>query len=264
MVMLRGKMIQSVKDAVRNTGLYKNYQRIRLIESLKKWTPQDEEMLRLYSQFIPARALCFDVGANIGNRVKIFLGLDADVIAIEPQTECAEILSKVFGKNRHLRVIQTALGDREGEAEIMISDSSTISSMSPEWINAVKNSGRFTDFVWDQVQKVPLTTLDKLIDQYGTPAFIKIDVEGFEYQVLRGLTRPVSVLSLEYVPEVIESTYKCIDYLQHLGKIELNYTINENMQFVLEKWTNPDEMKRLLSNLSDKVDLFGDVYIKFV
>jgi FkbM family methyltransferase len=264
MVMLRGKMIQSVKDAVRNTGLYKNYQRIRLIESLKKWTPQDEEMLRFYSQFIPAQALCFDVGANIGNRVKIFLALNADVIAIEPQTECVGILNKVFGKNRQLKIIQTALGDREGEAEIMISDSSTISSMSPEWINAVKTSGRFAEFVWDQKKKVPLTTLDKLIDQYGTPAFIKIDVEGFEYQVLSGLTRPVSMLSLEYVPEIIELTYKCIDYLHHLGNIELNYTIGETMQLVLEKWTTPDEMKRLLSSISNRSELFGDVYLKFV
>jgi FkbM family methyltransferase len=257
-------MIQSVKDTVKNTGLYKNYQRRRMIESLKKWTSQDEEMLRFYSQFIPTRALCFDVGANIGNRVKIFLKLNADVIAIEPQTECVGILNKVFGKNQQLKIIQTALGDREGEAEIMISDSSTISSMSPEWVNAVKNSGRFAEFVWDQVQKVPLTTLDKLIGQYGTPAFIKIDVEGFEYQVLSGLTRPVSMLSLEYVPEIIELTYKCIDYLQHLGNIELNYTIGETMQLILEEWTTPDEMKRLLSSISNGSELFGDVYIKFV
>ncbi len=257
-------MVQSIKDAIRNTGLYKNYQRMQLIENLKKWTLHDEEMLKFYSQFILAQSLCFDVGANIGNRVKIFLKLNANVIAIEPQIECVGILKKVYGKNSQLKILPTALGDREGEAEMLISDSNTISSMSSEWISAVKKSGRFTEYGWNKKQRVPLTTLDKLIEQYGIPAFIKIDVEGFEYQVIRGLTRPVSVLSLEYVPEVIESTYLCIDYLQHLGKIELNYTAGENMQMLLKKWTTPYEMKKLLSNISKEDNLFGDVYIRFV
>lgn len=257
-------MFQSIKDVVKSTNLYRNYERIRLIESLKKWTSHDDEMLKFYSQFISPGTLCFDVGANIGNRVKIFLALNANVIAVEPQTECVGILNKVFGKNRRLRVIQAALGEKEGEAEIMISDSNTISSMSTEWINAVKKSGRFAEFDWGKKQQVPMTTLDTLIEKYGRPAFIKIDVEGFEYQVLQGLSRPVPVLSLEYVPEVIEFTRNCIDYLQYLGEIKLNYTMAENMHFLLEEWTTPQEMKRLLSNLSYERELFGDIYIKFV
>ena len=114
------------------------------------------------------------------------------------------------------------------------------------------------------MQRVSLTTLDNLIEKYGTPAFIKIDVEGFEYQVIQGLSKPISMISLEFVPEVIESTFKCIDYLQHLGKIKLNYSLGENMQFLLEMWTTPNEMKKLLSNISNESNLFGDVYIKFV
>ena len=136
--------------------------------------------------------------------------------------------------------------------------------MSPEWINAVKKSGRFTRNVWNQKQRVPLTTLDNLIEKYGTPAFIKIDVEGYEYQVIQGLSKPVSMLSLEFVPEIIESTYKCIDYLQHLGKIKLNYSVGESMQFALEEWTTPHEMIRLFSDFSKESKVFGDVYIKFI
>jgi hypothetical protein len=70
-----------------------------------------------------------------------------------------------------------------------------------------------------------MTTLDRLIEQYGTPSFIKIDVEGFEYQVVKGLTQPVKTLSLEFTPEFIESTFKCIDHLQRLGNIRLNYSM---------------------------------------
>ena len=244
------KMIQSIKGAIRNTNLYKTYQHRRLIRSLKKWTTQDEDMLKFYSQFISAQALCFDVGANIGNRVKIFLELNADVVAIEPQVECVDILNKVFGKNQQLTIIQTALGNKDGEAELMISDSNTISSMSPEWIDAVKKSGRFSENVWNQKQQVSLTTLDNLIEKYGTPAFIKIDVEGYEYRVIQGLSKPVPMISLEFVPEIIESTDMCIDYLQQLGEIKLNYSVGESMRFSLKEWTTPHEIKRLLSDFS--------------
>ena len=43
---------------------------------------------------------------------------------------------------------------------------------------------------WDS-SIVPATTLDELIAAYGIPAFVKIDVEGMEHEVLAGLSQPV-------------------------------------------------------------------------
>ena len=102
-----------------------------------------------YSQFISGQALCFDVGANIGKKVKIFLELNAEVVAIEPQVECVETLFKAIGKKKNLKIVQTALGDKDGEADLMISDSNTLSSISHEWINAVKKSRRFSGHIWN-------------------------------------------------------------------------------------------------------------------
>lgn len=257
-------MAQSIKNMVRNSALYRAYRQYGLIKELRDWAIHDLKMLDFYSQFVSPGTLCFDVGANIGNRVKIFLELQADVVAIEPQEKCTQILKKVFGSNHHLRIIQKAVGEREGEAEIMISDSDTLSSMSPEWIEAVKESGRFSEYLWDKKQKVQITTLDHLIQQHGIPQFIKIDVEGFEYQVIRGLSHPIPLISLEFVSERIEPTLNCIDHLAILGDIRLNHSIGESMQFSLESWIEPDEMKRLLSSLSGESNIFGDVYIKSV
>jgi FkbM family methyltransferase len=255
-------MVQSIKNMVRNSVLYKAYRRYDLIKELRGWSIHDLKMMEFYSQFVFPGKLCFDVGANIGNRVKIFLELQADVVAIEPQEKCTQILRRVFGNNHHLKIIQKALGEREGEAEIMISDSNTLSSMSPEWIEAVKESGRFSEHLWDKKQKVQITTLDDLIQQHGIPQFIKIDVEGFEYQVIRGLSQAIPLISLEFVSERIEPTLYCIDHIASLGDVRLNYSIGESMRFSLESWIKPEEMKRLLSSLSGENNVFGDVYIK--
>jgi len=258
----RKMMVQSIKSMVRNSSAYKAYRQHRLIRELRNWSAHDSEMLEFYSQLVSPGSLCFDVGANIGNRVKILLELQAEVVAIEPQQGCAQTLKRVFGNNHYLKIIQKALGEREGEAEIMISDSDTLSSMSPEWIAAVRKSGRFPEYLWDKKQKVQMTTLDNLIQQYGIPQFIKIDVEGFEYQVIRGLSQPIALISLEFVAERMQPTLHCIDHLANLGDVRLNYSIGESMQFSLESWIGPEEMKRLLSSLSGENNVFGDVYIK--
>ena len=147
---------------------------------------------------------------------------------------------------------------------MMISDASTISSLSIEWVNAVRKSNRFQNHNWGGVEIVRTTTLDRLISQYGLPSFIKIDVEGFEYEVIKGLSTPVNILSLEFTPEFIESTFNCINYLSKLGRIELNYSLRESMTLSLINWISPQEMIEILSKFRNDDKLYGDVYIRFI
>jgi hypothetical protein len=108
-----------------------------------------------------------------------------------------------------------------------------------------------------------MTTLDRLIEQYMQPSFIKIDVEGFEHQVIKGLSQPVKTLSLEFTPEYIESTFKCIDHLQGLGDFRLNYSLSETMTWASKEWVTAQEMVGILSSFRDDNRLFGDVYVRF-
>ena len=251
--------MQYIKNFIKHSPLYGVIKWFRIRKEAVIWTDHDQKMLEFYSQFISHDALCFDVGANIGNRVKIFLKLRANVIAIEPQNDCVNILRTGYGNNKQLTIVQKALGESAGAAEIMISNSNSISSLSPEWVESVRKSGRFSEYSWDMKQTVPVTTLDSLIKHYGLPSFIKIDVEGFEYQVIKGLSQPVKSLSLEFTPEFIESTFKCIDHLQRLGDIQLNYSMGETMRLVLAEWVTPQEMINILSDLRD----VGDLYVRF-
>lgn len=254
-------LMTQIKKRVLQTDLYQRHQAKK---DLRQWTSKDQERFVFYSQFISHDSLCFDIGANFGNRVKIFRKLGARVIAVEPQPKCVSILRSFFSTKDQVEILQKALGASEGEAPIWIGSSSTLSSMSPEWIQAVKTSGRFSQFSWGKKIITPMTTLDSLIAQYGIPDFIKMDVEGFEYEVIRGLSQPVRFLSLEFTPEYLESTFKCLDHLERLGEIRLNYAIGESMEWLLEDWITSSDMKKILSNGQNDSQTFGDLYVRFL
>lgn len=214
-----------------------------------------------YKNFLKQGSLCFDVGANMGNRITPVLELGANVVAVEPQEFCRVILKKKFGNK--IKLVPFGLGEKEEIKEFYIADASTISSFSTEWIESVKKD-RFKEHNWNTVQKVQMTTLDKLISKYGLPDFIKIDVEGYELEVLKGLTKTIPCISYEYTtPEQTHKAIACIDYLQGISKrIECNYSVGESMQLELNEWKSPEEMKTLINSQAFIDSGFGDIYIR--
>ncbi|OAV73465.1 methyltransferase, FkbM family [Bacteroidales bacterium Barb6] len=126
-----------------------------------------KKRINFYSQFISSNDLCFDVGANIGNRVEPLLSLNAKVVAVEPQEKCCEILRRKFGNKISLEA--KGLGEKEEEKIFYISDISVLSSFSEEWIDSVENSKRFGSYKWRKAQLMKITTLDILIKKYGVP-----------------------------------------------------------------------------------------------
>jgi FkbM family methyltransferase len=213
-----------------------------------------------YSTFLKPDDLVFDVGANIGNRVESFLEIGCKVIAVEPQQECIKILNAKFGSR--IKIIEKGLGAIEEEKTFYIADVNTISSFSEEWINSVKES-RFNRNTWSEQRKIQLTTLDQLIKQFGTPAFCKIDVEGYELEVLKGLTTIIPRISLEYtVPEQTANLVKCLGYCNDLSvNYKYNYSITEDMIFQLENFLPFDEFISHVSSEKFINTAFGDIYV---
>lgn len=221
-----------------------------------------EKMRALYSQFVKQGDLCFDVGANIGNRTEVFLELGARVIAVEPQIDCAQQLEIKYAGYDIVTVVKKALGKQAGTLPMFISNINPISSLSSEWISSVRNSGRFSMFEWNSGTPVEITTLDTLIAQYGKPAFCKIDVEGYEYEVLQGLSQPIEALSFEFTPEILEPAVNCISYLNRLGDYCFNISLKESMELSLPEWVDIKEIINHLPFHSSDITLFGDIYAR--
>jgi FkbM family methyltransferase len=220
-----------------------------------------ENRIKFYSDFIKENDICFDVGANIGNRVYPLLQLNARVVAVEPQKSCYEELIRKFGNK--ISLVTKGLGEKEESKEFFISNASTLSTFSKDYIDSVKE-GRFADYEWNKSETVEITTLDNLIKEFGQPKFIKIDVEGYELEVLKGLNSPVYMISFEYcVPEQLKKVYDCLNRIKTIdNNIECNYSVGESMAFKLDNWISYESMVQHIGSQEFESTDFGDVYIR--
>ena len=81
-----------------------------------------------------------------------------------------------------------------------------------------------------------VTTLDAAVAQFGVPAFVKVDVEGFEAEVLAGLSQPVRSGSIEFAAEALETTFRCVDRLVRLADYRFQLSLQESTSFWLPGW----------------------------
>ena len=217
-------------------------------------------MQRFYAQFIGPGDLCFDIGAHVGNRLFVWSRLGARVVAVEPQPLCLALLRRWYGRRPGVTLVDQAIGAARGAQTLWISpDTPTVTTLSQPWIEAVQQTDSFAHVHWEPGATVSVITLDDLIAQYGEPAFCKIDVEGYELEVLRGLSRPLRALSFEYIASTQTMAVACIDRLAALGEYAYNWSAGEQHRWQSAQWLTPDATKAWLASLRAD-DGSGDIY----
>jgi len=215
---------------------------------------------RFYGQFVTRGSLCFDVGAHAGNRVRCWRQLGARVIAIEPQPDFIRLLTWLYGRDRGVEIVPLALGRSAGTAEMLVSERTpTVTSLSREWVEGVQRDPRFAGVSWTSGGQVQLVTLQTLIERYGVPEFIKIDVEGYEAEVLAGLTTAVRALSFEYLPATRQVALDCIDLLSTLGRYRYNWSSGESHTLAAPSWVDATAMRAVLTAMPSMAPS-GDIY----
>jgi len=179
--------------------------------------------------------LVFDIGANIGAKTAEFLAGGARVVCFEPQPDCVNQLQHRFANNPNVMIEPAGLAAQSGVLELSIcSAANTISTFSQDW-----KKGRFANFQWDRKVLVQVTTLDAAIARFGKPDYVKVDVEGFELEVLRGLTSRLKLISFEFTTEFLENNRACARHLESIGYCEFNAKIGTLDNYVSENHRIP-------------------------
>lgn len=221
---------------------------------------RDAAMDRMYAQFLKPGNLAFDIGSHVGDRIGSFRRIGARVVALEPQPLCARVIRTIYGGDTNVTLVESACGPKSGSLTLHInSDNPTVTTASADFVKAADGAGGWEGQTWDRAIEVPVTTLDALIAMHGTPEFVKIDVEGFEADVLAGLSKPVPALSFEFTTIQRDVAYACLEQLTRLGHYSFDVALGESQRMELGRWVRADEMRRVIEALPHSANS-GDVY----
>ena len=238
----------SIRSAIRKAsiscGVYAPFLKLRrmaLRPEDHRWYQSHRAML---SKFVEPGDLTFDVGANRGSRTEMLLSLGCRVVAFEPQPDCASMLRSYRGK---LTVVQKALSEKPGHAILYLKRFAVHASFSKSWGGDTSNIGAID---------VEVTTLDAEIARYGVPRYCKIDVEGHEESVFRGLSTPIPVVSFEYFADRLDDAKACLAHLRRLGNYDVNVTSGVKAGFVGE-WAPIEEFDFSICACADQ---WGDFF----
>jgi FkbM family methyltransferase len=253
-----------VQKVLKRAGIYQRLKASRVYDLY--WSIADRSVLartiteiRFYRELLDGlqpRSLIFDVGANDGTKTDVFLRLGARVVAVEPDKTNQEILKGKFLTYRLARkpvvLVGKAVSDKDAVATMWIDEpGSAVNTLSRKWVDTLEHDderfGQHHDF--GKQVTVETTTLDNLIAEHGPPFFIKIDVEGHEPSVLRGLHRAVPYISFEVnLPEFAVDGQECVEMLARLSPAgKFNYAPGDYERgMALDHWLEAPEFLRAL------------------
>ncbi len=221
---------------------------------------RDTAMDQLYARFLQPGDLAFDIGSHVGDRVAAFRRRGARVVTLEPQPDCVRVLQALYGDDAGVQIVEAACGRAPGSLTLHInSHNPTVTTLSTAFVTAAGGAAGWEDQAWDHAIEVPVTTLDQLLAEHGRPAFVKIDVEGFEDHVLAGLTQPVPALSFEFTTIQREIVARCLHRLGTLAPYAFDLALGESQRLELDRWVTAAEIQAMIDALPDSANS-GDVY----
>jgi hypothetical protein len=174
---------------------------------------------------------------------KILLDVGFNVIAVEPVEKFCNIMKEnlVSKYGKRITIIPKGVGEEESVKTLFLQEA-TMSTFSEEFINDRKENIDCGD-IWQD----------------------KIDVEGYELNVLKGLTKPVKYISIEHIPTMREKTIQCLNRLMDISyDYKFNYLLGKSILLVLKDWISYDELIKIIQDDNDSLNTiaYSDIFAK--
>ena len=201
----------------------------------------------------------FDIGANIGNWSLSNVFNSKQIIAIEPVPKTFNILTNNTSNELKIICLNYAVCNSDNKyINLCDCEINTLSTLNKDWLESPNS--RFYNYKYNTIICKTIS-IDKLIQYYGVPELIKIDVEGGEFECITSLTQKVNNICFEWASETNNITFKCLDYLQNLGFNEFSIQFDDNYLYRPSSYTNINNIKQLLNKTTPKID-WGMIWTK--
>ena len=247
-----------LKTAIMKTPLYPVARRLHQTFFSPGAGVQKARMGAFYSQFFQMGDLVFDVGANQGEYSEIYTNEGARVIAVEPNSAFATRLH-ALARTCDIRPVFKAIGEVPGTAVLNVCSTPGFSTLVKPGAPWMEESPDYQHVSWTHTLEVPVTTLDHLATEFGQPEYVKIDVEGFEINVLKGMSFNPRYLSFEFGARRKTASQTCLELLGARG-YRFRPIVGREYRFATRDWMTLAEATDWLAAFSVQQAEYGDMF----
>lgn len=258
-----------LKTLVKNTRLYP-YLRFSSLFNLYElvFKPgvkrKHASEVNFYKSFLTNGSLIFDIGAYDGHKTAAFLELADKVVSCEPDLKNYVLLKVKFRNQKKVFLENIAVAEINSTKEMFIHHpGSAFNTLNPKFKKILETQGikRWKEnIVFKKKKFIQACTLDTLIEKYGVPYYIKIDAEGNELQIIKGLSKRISFVSLEFIlPEFYTELAECVIHMENSFGPGILYNIAVDDKLV---WKEFKDKKFLINNISTNNFDYVELIIK--
>lgn len=206
---------------------------------------------QFYKNFVGEADTVFVFGDQTGTLTQLFTELKVKVVCIQPIPTFIPALKEKFAKNQYCYLVHEDVGAFQTEfyyhglyeRQILPYSSNLSASEAQEYIK--------------------ITTLDDLINRYGIPSYCYIAAEGFEGDVLKGLSHLINTISFTFYSFTHEKTTEIVRRIMSLGEYEFNWKFHDTTKLISKNWLSPKSLHYSIQEHSD-TNFGGEIFARLI